>query len=126
MSDVFISKQIVTALATGETFNTLFPQVTPPVMVCSLAGAALYVLSRKNYDLWKQGIFAVISFLGGVYSAGMSSEIMSGVLNSILQRLDPAITVIVPPPLGALFASALCVSTLLKTMSHVKSQSLHL
>lgn len=122
MSDKYIYAKNFIALNSQEVFNTFFPQVTPPVLVCSLAGAALYVLSKKNYIFWKQSLFAIISFLGGVYSAGISSEILTGIINSVLKKLDAGTSITVPPALGALFASAICVSILLKVMSHVKNK----
>ncbi|WP_459350088.1 phage holin family protein, partial [Yersinia enterocolitica] len=37
----------VTAASVGVTFASLFPEATPAVVICSLAGAALYVLSSR-------------------------------------------------------------------------------
>ena len=59
----------VAAGSAGVTFAALFPEATPAVMICALAGAALYVLSSGQHRFWKQVIFALISFVGGVYCA---------------------------------------------------------
>ncbi|ENG6258250.1 hypothetical protein ABU550_003190, partial [Yersinia enterocolitica] len=37
----------VTAASAGVTFAAMFPEATPAVVVCSLAGTALYVLSSR-------------------------------------------------------------------------------
>lgn len=55
----------VAAGSAGVTFAALFPEATPAVMICALAGAALYVLSSGQHRFWKQVIFALISFVGG-------------------------------------------------------------
>lgn len=40
----------VAAGSAGVTFAALFPEATPAVMICALAGAALYVLSSGSID----------------------------------------------------------------------------
>ncbi|MGT3269443.1 putative holin, partial [Yersinia enterocolitica] len=59
----------VTTASAGVTFAAMFPEATPAVVVCSLAGAALYVLSSRPHRLWRQVLFALISFIGGIYCA---------------------------------------------------------
>ncbi|MFW0973702.1 putative holin [Leclercia pneumoniae] len=61
----------------GLSFAAMFPEATPSVMLCALTGAALYVLTGENHQFWKQVVFALISFVGGVYSADFISEILS-------------------------------------------------
>lgn len=46
----------VAAGSAGVTFAALFPEATPAVMICALAGAALYVLSSGQHRFWKQVI----------------------------------------------------------------------
>lgn len=75
------------------TFAALFPEATPAVMICALAGAALYVLSSGQHRFWKQVIFALISFVGGVYCAETASAIITGILNAVLSHLNPPVTV---------------------------------
>ncbi|MCU6338906.1 phage holin family protein [Enterobacter quasiroggenkampii] len=76
----------VAAGTTGITFATLFPEATPAVMVCSLAGAALYILSSEDHKIWKQILFALISFIGGIYCAGTASTVSVTILLRILAR----------------------------------------
>ena len=105
------------AASTGATFATLFPEATPAVVVCSLAGAALYVLSSRPYRLWRQVVFALISFIGGIYSAGTTSEIIAAVINASIGKFAPGVSVHVTPGIGALVASTICVSILLRVMA---------
>lgn len=50
------------AASTGVTLAALFPEATPAVVMCSLAGTALYVLSSRPHRLWRQVLFALVSF----------------------------------------------------------------
>ncbi|OWF75673.1 hypothetical protein B4903_19330 [Yersinia frederiksenii] len=115
----------VTAASAGVTFAAMFPEATPAVVVCSLAGTALYVLSSRSHRLWRQVLFALISFIGGVYCADAASEIIAALINAGLNQLGPPVTVRVTPAIGALVASTVCVSVLLRVMSkyHLNSDS---
>ncbi|PNM18854.1 putative holin [Yersinia enterocolitica] len=115
----------VTTASAGVTFAAMFPEATPAVVVCSLAGAALYVLSSRPHRLWRQVLFALISFIGGVYCADMASEIIAALINAGLDQLSPPVTIRVTPAIGALVASTVCVSVLLRVMSkyHLNSDS---
>ncbi|WP_418884939.1 putative holin, partial [Cronobacter dublinensis] len=81
----------VTAGVTTGTFGiaiaTIFPEATPAVMLCSLGGAALYVLSADEHEPWKQIIFAIISFIGGMYCAGTAADIITALINAALHKL---------------------------------------
>ncbi|HEI6818992.1 TPA: hypothetical protein SJ432_003908 [Yersinia enterocolitica] len=101
----------------GITFASMFPEATPAVVVCSLAGAALYVLSSRSHRLWRQVLFALISFIGGIYCADTASEIIAALINAGLNQLSPPVTIRVTPAIGALVASTICVSVLLRVMS---------
>ncbi|CNK80780.1 putative exported phage-related protein [Yersinia enterocolitica] len=103
----------------------MFPEATPAVVVCSLAGAALYVLSSRPHRLWRQVLFALISFIGGVCCADTASEIIAALINAGLNQLSPPVTIRVTPAIGALVASTVCVSVLLRVMSkyHLNSDS---
>jgi len=68
MSETFTIVGVgLTSSSVGVTFATLFPEATPAVMLGSLAGTALYVLTSDPHQLWKQAIFALISFISGVF-----------------------------------------------------------
>lgn len=114
----------VAAGTTGITFATLFPEATPAVMVCSLAGAALYILSSEDHKIWKQILFALISFIGGIYCAGTASEIIAALLNAGLNQLSPPVTIKVSPAIGALAASTVSVTILLRVLKRSKSGNL--
>jgi 4-hydroxybenzoate polyprenyltransferase len=105
---------IVTALA------AVFPEATPSVMICSLAGATFYVLTSQSYTLWKQTLLAMVSFIGGIYSAQMASDIISALINAALEHLNPPVTVNIPPAVGALVASAICVSVLIAILKRTR------
>ncbi|HHB1475413.1 TPA: putative holin [Yersinia enterocolitica] len=115
----------VTTDSAGVTFAAMFPEATPAVVVCSLAGAALYVLSSRPHRLWRQVLFALISFIGGVCCADTASEIIAALINAGLNQLSPPVTIRVTPAIGALVASTVCVSVLLRVMSkyHLNSDS---
>ncbi|HDL7647889.1 putative holin [Yersinia enterocolitica] len=115
----------VTTASAGVTFAAMFPEATPAVVVCSLAGAALYVLSSRPHRLWRQVLFALISFIGGIYCADTASEIIAALINAGLNHLSPPVTIRVTPAIGALVASTICVSVLLRVMSkyHINSDS---
>ncbi|MEG7487723.1 putative holin [Enterobacter hormaechei] len=114
----------VAAGTTGITFATMFPEATPAVMLCSLAGAALYVLSSEDHKLWKQILFALISFIGGVYCAGTASEIIAALINAALSHLSPPVAVKVSPAIGALAASTVSVTVLLRVLKRSKTGDL--
>ncbi len=114
----------VAAGTTGITFATLFPEATPAVMVCSLAGAALYILSSEDHKIWKQILFALISFIGGIYCAGTASEIIAALINAGLNQLSPPVTIKVSPAIGALAASTVSVTILLRILARSKTGSL--
>ncbi|HHA2138808.1 TPA: putative holin [Enterobacter bugandensis] len=114
----------VAAGTTGITFATLFPEATPAVMVCSLAGAALYILSSEDHKIWKQLLFALISFIGGIYCAGTASEIIAALINAGLNQLSPPVTIKVSPAIGALAASTVSVTILLRILARSKSGNL--
>lgn len=114
----------VAAGTTGITFATLFPEATPAVMVCSLAGAALYILSSEDHKIWKQIIFALISFIGGVYCAGTASEIIAALINAGLNQLSPPVSIKVSPAIGALAASTVSVTVLLRVLKRSRNGNL--
>jgi len=114
----------VAAGTTGITFATLFPEATPAVMVCSLAGAALYILSSEDHKIWKQILFALISFIGGIYCAGTASEIIAALINAGLSQLSPPVTIKVSPAIGALAASTVSVTILLRILARSKTGNL--
>jgi hypothetical protein len=101
----------------------MFPEATPAVMLCALAGAAMYVLTAEEHRIWKQIIFALISFIGGVFFAGTASEILAGLLNAALGVLTPPVHVKVSPAIGALVASTISVVVLLRILSKSKTAS---
>ncbi|MCK7380279.1 hypothetical protein DD600_22460 [Enterobacter cloacae] len=114
----------VAAGTTGITFATIFPEATPAVMVCSLAGAALYILSSEDHKIWKQILFALISFIGGIYCAGTASEIIAALINAGLNQLSPPVTIKVSPAIGALAASTVSVTILLRILARSKTGNL--
>lgn len=114
----------VAAGTTGITFATLFPEATPAVMVCSLAGAALYILSSEDHKIWKQIIFALISFIGGVYCAGTASEIIAALINAGLNQLSSPVSIKVSPAIGALAASTVSVTVLLRVLKRSRTGNL--
>lgn len=111
----------VAAGSAGITFASLFPEATPAVMICALAGAALYVLTTDNHQFWKQVVFAFISFIGGIYCAEFVSHILTGMINAFLLSFDLHMTILIPPAVGALVSAVICVTALLKILSRTRN-----
>jgi Na+/glutamate symporter len=122
MYEPLTTSTVVVAGSAGVTFATLFPEATPPVMICALAGALLYVLTSENHQIWKQIVFAVISFIGGVYSAEFVSHILTALANTVLQNPNPPVSI--PPAVGALVGAVIAVTVLLRILSRSKTFSL--
>ena len=120
MSDPLTVAAGVAAGTTGATFATMFPEATPAVLLCALAGAAAYVLTTEEHKIWKQIVFALISFIGGVYFAVPMAKIMAGVINTALGLLHPPVSIEVPPSIGALVAASISVAILLRILSRSK------
>ncbi|MGK0735901.1 putative holin [Yokenella regensburgei] len=123
MSDPLTVAGGIAAGSVGVTLATMFPEATPGVMLFSLGGAALYVLTSEPHQIWKQAIFAIISFLGGVSFAVPMATIMAGVINSALSLLTPPVTIEVSPNIGALVAASISVAILLRILSKSKNGS---
>ncbi|WP_220393639.1 hypothetical protein [Citrobacter sp. EC_71] len=69
--------------------------------VMRAAGAAMYVLTPEPHQLWKQMLFAVIPFMGGVFFSVPMIKILAGVINSALGLLQPSVSIEVSPNVGA-------------------------
>jgi hypothetical protein len=82
------------------------------------------VLTSEPHQIWKQAVFAIISFLGGVSFAVPMATIMAGVINSALSLLTPPVTIEVSPNIGALVAASISVAILLRILSKSKNGSL--
>lgn len=121
MYDPLTTSAGVAAAGAGVSLATMFPEATPPVMLCSLAGAALYVLTGEHHQFWKQIVFAFVSFVGGIYCADFISEILAGLLNTGLARLRPPISITVSPAIGALVGAVICITALMKILARVRS-----
>lgn len=113
----------VTAAAVGVTFASLFPEATPTVMLGSLAGTALYVLTSDPHQLWKQAIFAIISFIGGVFFSVPMAKIMAALVNAALGTLTPPASIEVSPTVGAIVSASISVAVLLRILRKSKTGS---
>lgn len=90
-------------------------------MICALAGAALYVLTADPHQLWKQIVFALISFVCGVYCADFASDIIAALINSALSHLAPPVQIKITPAIGALVASTISFTVLLRVLVRSKN-----
>jgi hypothetical protein len=113
----------VAAGSAGITFASFFPDATPAVMICALAGAALYVVTSEPHKIRKQLTLAVVSFIAGVYCAGVAADIITAVINAALSHLSPPVQVTVTPPIGALVAATISVTVLLRLMRKSRTAS---
>ncbi|GAB0828633.1 hypothetical protein ZA09F29_01580 [Escherichia coli] len=89
-------------------------------MLCALAGAAMYVLTSDPHQLWKQFLFAVISFVGGVFFSVPMAKILAGVINTALGLLQPPVSIEVSPNIGALVSASISVAVLLRILAKSK------
>ncbi|MFY9993612.1 MAG: putative holin [Leclercia sp.] len=111
----------VTSATIGVTFASMFPEATPGVMLCALAGSAMYVLTSDPHQLWKQFLFAVISFVGGVFFSVPMAKILAGVINTALSLVThPPVSIEVSPNIGALVSASISVAVLLRILAKSK------
>lgn len=122
MSETFTIVGVgLTSSSVGVTFATLFPEATPAVMLGSLAGTALYVLTSDPHQLWKQAIFALISFISGVFFSIPMAKIMAGIINTPLSLMKPPASIEVTPAVGAIVTASISVAVLLRILRKSKS-----
>lgn len=122
MSETFTIVGVgLTSSSVGVTFATLFPEATPAVMLGSLAGTALYVLTSDPHQLWKQAIFALISFISGVFFSVPMAKIMAGIINTPLSLMKPPASIEVSPAVGAIVTASISVAVLLRILRKSKS-----
>ena len=114
----------VTSATVGMTFASMFPEATPGVMLCALAGSAMYVLTSEPHKLWKQFLFAAISFVGGVFFSLPMAKILAGVINAGLGLLRPPVSIEVSPNIGALVSASISVAVLLRILAKSKRGNL--
>ena len=117
MSEPITIASGVTSATLGITFASMFPEATPSVMLGALAGSAMYVLTSEPHQLWKQMLFAVISFMGGVFFSVPMAKILAGVINAALGLLQPPVIIEVSPNVGALVAASISVAVLLRIVA---------
>ena len=97
----------------GVSLATMFPDATPSVILGALAGTAIYILTSEPLSIWKQAIFATISFFAGLIAASSMTMLISGFINELTRRLHPPMFVDIDPFFGSAAASALTISILL-------------
>ena len=77
----------------------------------------MYVLTSEPHQLWKQMLFAVISFMGGVFFSVPMAKILAGVINAGLGVLQPPVSIEVSPNVGALVSASISVAVLLRIVA---------
>ena len=80
-----------------------YPALTLPILLCSIAGAALFTLITHEPKIYKQCIYFFVSFVTGVSGYELSATILSKAINCT-----------VPNSVGALVASTIAVTVLTK------------
>lgn len=80
----------------------------------------MYVLTAEPHQLWKQIIFAVISFMSGVFFSEPMAKIMAGVINTPLSLMKPPVSIEVSPSIGALVSASISVAVLLRILAKSK------
>ena len=87
-----------------------YPALTLPIILCSIAGAALFTLITHEPKIYKQCIYFFVSFVTGVSGYELSATILS-----------KAISFTVPNSVGALVASTIAVTVLTKLVELAQS-----
>ena len=87
-----------------------YPALTLPIILCSVAGAALFTLITHEPKIYKQCIYFFVSFVTGVSGYELSATILS-----------KAISFTVPNSVGALIASTIAVTVLTKLVELAQS-----
>ena len=87
-----------------------YPALTLPIILCSIAGAALFTLITHEPKIYKQCIYFFVSFVTGVSGYELSATILSKAVNCT-----------VPNSVGALIASTIAVTVLTKLVELVQS-----
>lgn len=94
----------VAAISTG------YPALTLPILLCSIAGAALFTLITHEPKVYKQCIYFFVSFVTGVSGYELSAAMLSKAINFT-----------VPNSVGALIASTIAVTVLTKLVELAQS-----
>ena len=87
-----------------------YPALTLPIILCSIAGAALFTLITHEPKIYKQCIYFFVSFVTGVSGYELSATILSKAVNCT-----------VPNSVGALIASTIAVTVLTKLVELAQS-----
>ena len=87
-----------------------YPALTLPIILCSVAGAALFTLITHEPKIYKQCIYFFVSFVTGVSGYELSATILSKAVNCT-----------VPSSVGALIASTIAVTVLTKLVELAQS-----
>ena len=87
-----------------------YPALTLPIILCSIAGAALFTLITHEPKIYRQCIYFFVSFVTGVSGYELSATILSKAINFT-----------VPNSVGALIASTIAVTVLTKLVEVVQS-----
>lgn len=120
---VTITTTAVVSTTMGVTIGTLFPGVTPPILMGAIMGTAIYVMTPSIFPLWKQFIFAIISFVTGIIVAQPTTDIIDGLINYGLSHLNlnPPLIIKINPFIGALVAALIAITILLRIMKKSKT-----
>ena len=87
-----------------------YPALTLPIILCSIAGAALFTLIAHEPKIYKQCIYFFVSFFTGLSGYELSATILSKAINFT-----------VPNSVGALIASTIAVTVLTKLVEFAQS-----
>ena len=87
-----------------------YPDLTLPIILCSVAGAALFTLITHEPKIYKQCIYFFVSFVTGVSGYELSAAMLSKAINFT-----------VPNSVGALIASTIAVTVLTKLVELARS-----
>ncbi|MBA0289224.1 hypothetical protein D7Y39_05170 [Stenotrophomonas maltophilia] len=57
------------AIATGLGLAALLPGIDGDALIGAFAGGTLFVVSAKDFSLWKRSVYLIVSVIAGYYGA---------------------------------------------------------
>ncbi|WP_052250271.1 putative holin [Enterobacter sp. Bisph1] len=103
---------------------TLNPEFTPAVMICSLMGTTLYIITEENTNPLRKLVTAIISFLCGVYGAADAAGAISATFSALItQFITAGYDIQISTAIGAMVASVTSVSLLSGILSIIRKKT---
>lgn len=98
----------------GASFLSFWSGIPASVIICSFAGAVVYVLSNSDIPIFKRLSFFLVSFFAGIYGAEAAAKTVESVVSTLVgNKINVDISI------GALVASAVAIKLILSLVAKV-------